>query len=92
MWSNGIREEGKTIFCGHWHTSWGHAYLHNYGVEFVDDNNDPTVLFPGTVWPFACFDPFIDDGIVAMDACTALSHQVNVVVREVTDEAWADIK
>lgn len=92
MWSNGVREEGKTIFCGHWHTSWGHAYLHNYGVEFVDDNNDPTVLSPGTVWPFACFDPFIDDGIVAMDACTALSHQVNVVVREVTDEAWADIK
>ena len=22
MWSNGIRETGKTIFCGHWHTPW----------------------------------------------------------------------
>ena len=85
-WNEGVREEGKTIFCGHWHTSWGHSNLHHYGVEFLDDYDEKTIEEAGL---FACYDPFIDDGIVAMDACTAASHQVNVVVREVSDEEFA---
>lgn len=88
-WSEGIREEGKTIFCGHWHTSWGHAYLHNYGVEFtkrietchIDEET-------GRVYPFAEFSPFIDEGIIAMDGCTTLTHKVNVYTLEVEDEEW----
>ena len=73
-WANGIREEGKTIFCGHWHVSWGHCHLHHEGVEFPEDPEQ-----------YAIFDPFIDEGITALDACTAYSHKVNVVVREIDE-------
>lgn len=66
-WSQGAKECGKTIVCGHWHTSWGHAYLHNYRSEFGKD---------------AIFTPFKDDGILAIDACTAYSERVNIVVIE----------
>ena len=69
-WDNGIREYGKTIWCGHWHTSWGHSHLHNYGVEFAKKNTG--IL--------ECFEPFKDEGIVAMDACTVHSHFVNCEV------------
>ena len=67
-WQQGVREYGKTIWCGHWHTSWGHAYLHKYGVEWPEDGGK------------AHFSPFKDEGIVAMDACTAFSHKVNCEV------------
>ena len=42
----------------------------------------------GTVWPFACYEPFEDKGIVAVDACTAVSGKVNVVVRDVEDDVF----
>lgn len=64
-WGDGARLKGKTIFCGHWHTSWGHTELHNETVER--------------------FDPFIDEGIVALDACCAYSHKLNVYKLEVED-------
>lgn len=70
-WNHGIREPGKTIFCGHWHTSWGHVALHKQGVEFPWEGDDPKL---------ACFCPFIDEGIIAMDACTAVSGKVNCLV------------
>lgn len=63
-WSRGDRLEGKTIVCGHWHTSWGHAFLHNHGTEFGEG---------------ADFSPFVDQGILAIDACTAYSRKVNCV-------------
>lgn len=67
LWDQGYKLKNKTICCGHWHSSWGHHWLHNNGPEFGDG---------------AIFDPFIDDGIIALDACTALSNKVNVVVLE----------
>ena len=67
LWKKGVREPGKTIFCGHWHVSWGHAVLHGDGVEFPDEEGE-----------IVHFTPFIDEGIVALDACTAYSHQVNI--------------
>lgn len=70
LWDEGARLEGTTIWCGHWHTSWGHYHLHAAGSEFGDD---------------ACFDPFVDEGIVALDGCTAYSHQVNVMTLEVDE-------
>lgn len=73
-WDCGLRVDGKTIYCGHWHTSWGHKYLHNVGVEF----NNPYSTNPEHR-NGAHFEPFIDDGICAIDACTALSHKINVV-------------
>lgn len=75
-WSQGTKVEGKTIYCGHFHTSWGHSKLHKVGPEW--DNKYST----NPEHRKAHFEPFIDDGICAIDACTAYSHKVNVVVVE----------
>ena len=84
LWYQGIREEGKTIYCGHWHTSWGHANLHNDGVEFLQKIEtfyiDPDT---GKTEPHINNNPFKDKGIVALDACTVISHKVNVEVIEI---------
>ena len=67
-WAKGYGESGKTIWCGHWNTSYGHYHLHrSCSGEFTPD---------------ALFTPFIDEGICAMDACTAYSHIVNCRVIE----------
>lgn len=67
-WKNGIREKDKTIFCGHWHTSFGNYRYHQSGdCEFGDT---------------ADFGPFIDTGIVALDACTHFSKKINVYILE----------
>ena len=57
----------KTILCGHWHCSYGHAVLENRGSEFGPD---------------ADFSPYYAPGIIALDPCTAHSRIVNVVVIE----------
>ena len=67
-WKHGKILEGKTIYCGHFHTSWGHCYIDRKCNEFGED---------------ADFSPFIKEGIVAIDACTAYSHRVNVVTLEI---------
>jgi serine/threonine protein phosphatase 1 len=58
---------GKTVVCGHFHTSYGHAVIEHNGSEFDGD---------------ADFSPFYADGIIAIDACTAFSHKVNCIVIE----------
>lgn len=75
-WNQGIKVDGKTIYCGHWHTSWGHSKLHKLGPEW---NNKYST---NPEHRKAHFEPFCDDGICAIDACTAYSHRVNVVVVE----------
>ncbi len=80
-WQNGMKLWGysnyrlkdKTIVCGHYHTSWGHSRLHNYGSEF-DDFGDP-----------AYFGPFVDDKIIALDGCTAYSNIVNCYKIDIKD-------
>lgn len=83
-WAKGNRFMDKTIVCGHWHTSWGHAYLHDNGVEFQEayyrDEQDPNRI--------EHFEPFIDDGIIALDQCVAYSGIMNCEILEVTDEEW----
>ena len=66
-WLQGVKEAGKTIVCGHYHCSYGHTYIENKGSEFGDD---------------ADFSPFVADGIMAIDACTAVSGKVNCIVVE----------
>ena len=71
-WYNGMDAvrtcmEEKTILCGHWHTSYGHWKYEGKGTEFGPD---------------ADFSPYKAPGIVALDACTAFSRQVNVIVLE----------
>ena len=65
MYKQGIKEDGKTIVCGHVRTSYGHSNLHNDGEEFGSNMN--------------C-EIFYDEGIIGLDACTANSHKVNVLV------------
>lgn len=72
-WYNGmdaaqtVTVEGKTIVCGHWHTSYGHSKFENKGSEFGTD---------------ADFSPYYGKGIIAIDACTAHSGTVNCIVVE----------
>ena len=71
-WYNGMEAtqvcmEEKTILCGHWHTSYGHAKFEQKGSELGPD---------------ADFSPYYGSRIIALDACTALSGKVNVVVLE----------
>ena len=71
-WRNGmemccmreIREPGKTIVCGHWNCSWGHAHVDATCTERGDD---------------AITTPFYADGIIAIDACTARWKRVNCI-------------
>ena len=71
MWKQGVKIPGKTIYCGHWHCSWGHSHIHQDRKEFPDKNRKD--------WEKS-FEPFIDDGIIAIDACTAYSGKVNCIV------------
>lgn len=70
-WAHGARIEGKTIVCGHWHASWGHSHLHQDRKEFPQKNR--------TDWQKS-FVPFEDEGIIAIDGCTAYSGIVNCIV------------
>jgi serine/threonine protein phosphatase 1 len=78
-WENGMemwrykkcRPDNKTVICGHWHCSWGWSHLRQERKEFPQKNYKN--------WQKS-FDPFIDEGIIAIDACTAYTQLCNVVV------------
>lgn len=63
-----IDHEGKTIVCGHWHCSYGHHM----------DNPDTVDQFDDT----AIWDPYQAEGIIAIDRCTAYTHDCNILVIE----------
>lgn len=69
-WLQGVKEPNKTIVCGHWHASYGHSRIEGEGSEHEED---------------AIFTPFIADGIIALDACTARSGFVNCFVIDEKD-------
>ena len=56
----------KIIICGHWHCSAGWAREERRSERGTD----------------ACFEPYGGDGFVAIDACTAHSRRVNVLVMD----------
>ena len=69
-WCNGMDAaqactEEKTILCGHWHSSYGHVRYENKGSEFGSD---------------ADFSPYYGRGVIALDACTAFSRNVNIII------------
>ena len=71
-WCNGMDAaqaytEEKTIICGHWHCSYGHARYENKGSEFGPD---------------ADFSPYCGRGVIALDACTAFSREINILTIE----------
>lgn len=74
MWKNPrCRVEGKTVVCGHWHCSWGWSHIKQDRKEFPQKNRND--------WKRS-FEPFADDGIMAIDACTAYTELCNMVVIE----------
>lgn len=82
-WSNGISDwksgwyyKDKTIVCGHWHVVEFNKNLHNTGSGKFDNKGD--------------FLPFIDNGIIALDATTAFSKQINVIIINESGELLND--
>lgn len=74
MWKNSrCRVEGKTVVCGHWHCSWGWSHIKQERKEFPNKSRKG--------WEKS-FEPFVDDGIIAIDACTAYTGLCNVIVIE----------
>jgi serine/threonine protein phosphatase 1 len=64
---HGVKIPGKTVVCGHWHASFGHAIIEGRGAEFGAE---------------ADFSPLYGDGIIALDACTKVSGRVNCIILE----------
>lgn len=83
-WLNGIKyahrglnRTSKTVVVGHYHCSYGHARF---------DNPEEYEEFPAQKAAAAlekCFSPYYEPGLVALDACTAYSKKVNILVLDV---------
>lgn len=73
-WGRGIKLKDKTIICGHWHCSWGWSHIRQKYEEFPPKNQLDALE--------KSFQPFIDEGIIALDSCVAYSHKINCVVIE----------
>ena len=65
--SQGVKEQGKTIVCGHFNVNFGHSVLANK-CETTDNN--------------AIYTPYYADGIIAIDAFTKVSNKVNCIIIE----------
>lgn len=74
---NNVIEPNKTIICGHWHCSYGH-YFKSLKKALKNDTPIEHEEFDDT----AIWEPFIAEGIMAIDRCTAHTGEVNVVVLE----------
>ena len=61
----GVREPGKTVVCGHYHTSYGHSRIKNVCTEWGRG---------------AYFGIYSDEGILAIDASTANTGKMNCLV------------
>lgn len=67
LYSQGFNNTGKTIVCGHWHTSdfWNTLEKKNYSIKenpiFISEKHK---------------------GLIGLDACTAITHKVNVFIVE----------
>lgn len=84
-WLNGMEEAckhnhwvpNKTVFCGHYHTSYGNVYFGNEEEEFPRNANEKYLQKLFSI--FEAHDPKNKNSrIVAMDGCTAFSGIVNV--------------
>lgn len=77
MWKNGYCLEDKIIWCGHWCCSYGWSKIRQMYKEFPQKNRKD--------WEKS-FQPFVDDGIIALDSCVAYSNFLNCVVYDEEDE------
>lgn len=79
MWRANIIIEGKTIVCGHFSTAYGHAKLHGRGIDY-SNLQVTTIEEIKHINPHPIDGIFKDTGIIGLDATTAISHKVNVLV------------
>lgn len=77
MWNNGYCLEDKIIWCGHWCCSYGWSKIRQKYKEFPQKNRKE--------WEKS-FQPFVDDGIIALDSCVSYSGFLNCVVYDEEDE------
>jgi len=71
MAKHGIIVPGKTIVCGHWHCSWG------WHIDSLKTDNWISQFEESARW-----DPYVAEGIIAIDRCTAHTKECNVIVLE----------
>jgi len=71
MARSGFVEPGKTIVCGHWHCSYGHM------LDSIKTDSWISEFDEDAVW-----EPYYNNGVIAIDACTAHTGKVNVLVLE----------
>lgn len=76
MWKNGYCLEDKIIWCGHWCCSYGWSKIRQKYKEFPQKNRKE--------WEKS-FQPFVDDGIIALDSCVSYSGFLNCVVYDEED-------
>ena len=67
MAENGLNQTGKTIVCGHWHCSSGWA---------------KEASIPEFGYGSCCEPYYYKDKLIMIDACTAATKVVNVLVLE----------
>lgn len=80
MWKNPkSRIDGKTIIVGHWHCSYGWSRIDQKYKEFPQLTH---AHFQHS------FQPWIKEGIIALDACCAYSGKLNCIV--IKDEVLED--
>ena len=77
MWKNGFCLEDKIIWCGHWCCSYGWSRIRQKYKEFPPKNRKE--------WEKS-FQPFVDDGIIALDSCASYSGFLNCVVYDEEDK------
>ena len=77
MWKNGYCLDDKIIWCGHWCCSYGWSKIRQKYKEFPQKNRKD--------WEKS-FQPFVDDGIIALDSCVAYSGFLNCVVYDEKNE------
>ena len=83
-WINGIEksmkykigEPNKKIVIGHFHSSYGNVRKN------VDDSFSEGVLSKLEFSDLKLFEPYIDERIIAIDACTHLTKKINVLIIE----------
>lgn len=72
MWKNPkCRVEGKTVIVGHWHCSYAWSHIEQKYKEFPQKNHKDFQY---------SFQPWIKEGIIALDACCAYSGKLNCIV------------
>ena len=74
--------DGKTLVCGHWNASYAHCHFGNCDKEFLNKYETMWIDSEGIQHPTVSHDTFYGEGIIGLDACTVISHQVNVLVLE----------